>query len=268
MKAADKIIQNNNAGKFICIGLDPDINKIPKHLLSYPSPITAFNKSIIEETSEYAAAYKLNFAFYESLGSRGFDIIEETLSFIPNHILTIGDAKRGDIENTSKMYAKSVFEHFNFDSVTVNPYMGKDSIDPFLQYFDKLVFFLTLTSNPGSADIEKLILKSGRFLFQEVITKINHWNQFNNCGLVFGATQNLELQDNINLFNGMPVLLPGIGEQGGNIDEIFSIFNNAGRKNFIINISRGIIYKDDSVNYSKAARNEILLLNRRIGKII
>jgi orotidine-5'-phosphate decarboxylase len=267
MKAADKLKQKNDEGKYICIGLDTDVSKIPPHLLKYKSPIIEFNKSIIEETALYAAAYKLNFAFYEVLGPKGFEIIEETLSFIPKDVLTIGDAKRGDIGNTSAMYAISVFNHFNFDSVTLNPYMGKDSLDPFLDYNDKLLFMLALTSNPGAEDFEKLELKSGSYLFQEIIIKINQWNKSGNCGIVFGATKSQELRDNINLINNMPILLPGIGVQGGDISEIVSVFKDAVRKNFIINVSRGIIYKDCTDNYSKVAKNELLIMNEKIGKI-
>jgi len=268
MKALEKLRLKNDEGKFICIGLDTDINKIPRHLLNHPSPIKEFNKSIIEETAQYAAAYKLNFAFYEVLGSEGFDIMKETLSLIPKDILTIGDAKRGDIGNTSEMYAKSVFEHFNFDSLTVNPYMGKDSVLPFLKYSEKIIFFLALTSNPGSEDFEKLELKSGGFLFQQIISKINQWNSSANCGIVFGATKSSELKDNINLFNDLPVLLPGIGAQGGDIEDIVPVFKTAERKNFILNISRGIIYKDNTENFAKAAGHELMLLNKRIGKNI
>lgn len=268
MKAIEKLRHKNEEGKFICIGLDTDIKKIPPHLLKHTSPITEFNRSIIKETAEYAAAFKLNFAFYEVLGSKGFDIIEETLSFIPENIMTIGDAKRADIGNTSEMYAKTVFEQFNFDSVTLNPYMGKDSVSPFLAYNEKLSFLLALTSNPGSEDFEKLELKSGGYLFQEIIRKINQWNTAGNCGIVFGATKSNDLRENINLFNDMPVLLPGVGAQGGDLEEIASIFKIAGRKNFIINLSRGIIYKDNTDRYSKVAKDEVLLLNDRIGKII
>ncbi len=268
MNASLKLKQKNMEGKFICIGLDTDIKKIPKYLLKYSSPITEFNRLIIEATAEFASAYKLNYAFYEVLGSKGFDIMKETLSLIPKDILTIGDAKRGDIGNTSEMYAKAVFEHFNFDSVTINPYMGRDSIAPFLAYNEKLIFLLALTSNPGSEDFEKLELKSGNFLYQEVLVKINQWNKSANCGVVFGATNSSELRDNVKLFNEMPVLLPGVGAQGGDLEEVVSIFQTVGRKNFLINVSRGIIYKDNTEKFSQIARDELLLLNDRIGKFI
>jgi orotidine-5'-phosphate decarboxylase len=268
MRAPEKLKKRNDEGKFICIGLDTDLKKIPPHLLNNPSPIIEFNRLLIQETAEYAAAYKLNFAFYEVWGSKGFEIMQETLSFIPKEILTIGDAKRGDIGNTAEMYARSVFEHLKFDSVTINPFMGKDSVAPFLAYSEKLVFMLVLTSNPGSGDFEKLELKSGGFLFQEILLKINQWNNSGNCGIVFGATKSRELRDNIKLFNDMPVLLPGIGAQGGDLEDIVSVFKTNERKNFIMNIGRGIIYKDSTEQFSKVAKNELLLMNNRIGKII
>ncbi|RPI71495.1 MAG: orotidine-5'-phosphate decarboxylase, partial [Ignavibacteriales bacterium] len=218
MNALDKLKKKNTEGKFICVGLDTDLEKIPHHLHSLNDPILEFNKKIIEATSDYAAAYKINFAFYEKLGSEGFDILFKTKEFIPKNILTIADAKRGDIGNTSKYYADAVFNYFGFDSITVNPYMGGDSVKPFLEFEDKLIFILALTSNPGADDFEKLLLKDGSFLFQEVIKKVNDWNNQNNCGIVFGATKIHELKENITSFGKLAVLLPGVGAQGGSLD--------------------------------------------------
>jgi orotidine-5'-phosphate decarboxylase len=266
MNSSEKLKKNNDKWKFICIGLDSDINKIPHILLKNPHPLVEFNKSIIEATKDYAAAYKINFAFYEVYGSEGLDIIKETLSFIPEDILTIGDAKRGDIGNTSSMYAKSLFDYFNFDSITVNPYMGEDSVTPFLNYKEKLVFILALTSNPGANDFEKLQLKEGGYLFQKVINKIKVWNYNKNCGMVFGATNNLELTDNIHLFGDLPVLLPGVGAQGGDLNEVLTAFKSAQRGNFIVNIGRAIIYKDDTKSFAETAKEEIILLNDTIRR--
>src|SRR4030067_2250090 len=241
MNAVNKLKLKNDEGKFICVGLDTDLEKIPLHLKYSENPILEFNKKIIEATSEYAAAYKINFAFYEKLGSKGFDILFQTKEFIPKDILTIADAKRGDIGNTSKYYADSVFNYFRFDSITVNPYMGEDSVKPFLDYENKLIFILALTSNPGADDFEKLQLKNGSYLFQRVIEKVNSWNIKSNCAIVFGATKLQELQENIYAFGNLPVLLPGVGAQGGSIEEVMKLFIRNKKLDLLINISRGII---------------------------
>jgi orotidine-5'-phosphate decarboxylase len=265
LPSKEKIIKKNNEGKYICVGLDTDINKIPSFLLNDKDPILSFNKLIIDATKNYAAAYKINFAFYERNGAKGIEQIEKTIELIPTDILSIGDAKRGDIGNTSKMYASSVFDHFNFDSVTLNPLMGKDSLDPFLDYSNKLNFILVLTSNPGSNNFEKLKLKDGNFLYQNILSKVNEWNTNKNCGIVFGATNICELKENINNFGDLSVLLPGVGAQGGNIDDVSSSFKSKKRKNYIINVSRGIIYKSNNKNFAEAAQDEILRLNKIVA---
>lgn len=267
MTALEKLIFQNETGKFICIGLDTDINKIPVHLKKENNPVLSFNKQIIDATGKYAAAYKLNFAFYEKDGSAGIDTLKKTIETIPDNILIIGDAKRGDIGNTSEMYAKSVFNYFGCHSVTVNPYMGEDSVKPFIDFSDKLIFFLALTSNPGANDFEKLKLSDGSFLFQEVIKKIKSWNK-GNCGIVFGATKSEELKENINLIENLPVLLPGVGAQGGSLEEVVSVFKNASRKRFLINVSRGVIYKSSDRNFAGDAENELKRLNSAVKVIL
>ncbi len=199
MTALEKLSGQNKNGKFICVGLDPDIDKIPEHLKEYKNPILEFNKAIIDSTKNDAAAYKLNFAFYEKDGADGFKTLKETLALIPKDVLIIGDAKRGDIGNTSNMYAKSIFQYFRCDASTIHPYMGADSVLPFLEDETKLNFILALTSNPGASDFEKLKLDDGTFLFQSVIKKVIEWNKKKNCGIVFGATKSDELKDNISL---------------------------------------------------------------------
>lgn len=261
MKALEKLLNKNDELKFVCVGLDTDLKKIPKHLLSSEEPILEFNKCIIEATKQYAAAYKINFAFYEVFGAKGFELIEKTLSFIPDDVLTIADAKRGDIGNTSEMYAKSVYEHFGFDSITLHPYMGKDSVQPFLEYSDKLNFILALTSNPGSSDFEKQILNDGSYIFQKVIKSVNDWNRKGNCGIVFGATDLDELKTNLNSFNDLTVLLPGVGAQGGNFEDVINVFSEHKRKNFLINISRGIIYLSNDEDFLIRTESEIRRLN-------
>lgn len=268
MTSREKILKINNEGKFICVGLDTDLKKIPAFLLKEKNPVLAFNKAIIESTKDYAAAYKINFAFYEQNGAKGFEELEKTLQLIPTNVLSIADAKRGDIGNTSKMYAKSVYDHFGFDSVTLNPYMGKDSLEPFLEYEDKINFILILTSNPGANDFEKLKLFDGNYLYQNILGKANEWNSKKNCGIVFGATKITELKDSINSFGDLTVLLPGVGAQGGSIEEVSNLFRSKNRKNYIVNVSRGIIYKSSTEQFAIDAQNEIINLNRIVSEII
>lgn len=267
MTALEKLNIANKNGKFLCVGLDTDINKIPKYLLKTENPIYEFNKIIIEKTKDVSAAYKLNFAFYETMGSKGFEILKSTIDLIPNNILIIGDAKRGDIGNTSEMYAKSLFEYFNCDASTLHPYMGYDSISPFLHYNNKLNFILALTSNKGSEDFEKQKLENGDFLFQYIIKKVNEWDTNNNCGFVFGATNSYELEENIELIKQKPILLPGVGAQGGSLEEVVKILFKYNVENFIINSSRGIIYKDSSEKFGEAAREEIIKMNLIINQL-
>jgi orotidine-5'-phosphate decarboxylase len=268
MKALDKLLNKNNDNKFVCVGLDSDLNKIPKFILKEKEPIYFFNEKIIEATKNHVAAYKINFAFYEAFGSYGFDLIEETIDKIPSDVLIIADAKRGDIGNTSEMYAKAIFENFKFDSVTVNPYMGTDSLEPFINYKDKLIFILGLTSNPGADDFQKAELKDGSKLFQFVISKTLFWNNTNNnCGIVFGATKMEDLIDNLELMRSLPILLPGVGTQGGNFSDVLKVFNSYNRKNFIVNLSRTIIYSDDSFDFDKSAEREVINLNHLANQI-
>ncbi len=264
MNAQTKIKRKNDELKFVCVGLDTDIKKIPQFILQEKDPIYFFNKKIIEATREHTAAYKINFAFYEVFGSYGFEMIRKTLEEIPDDILIIADAKRGDIGNTSEMYAKSIYEHFRFDSVTLNPYMGFDSLEPFINYKDKLNFILGLTSNPGANDIEKVELKDGRKIFQMVIDKILEWNRINNnCGIVFGATNSVELNQNISRMKNCFVLLPGAGKQGGSFEEIVKIFYAFQRKDFLVNMSRSIIYSNETTLFDKSAEEEIIKLNQQ-----
>ncbi len=268
MNALEKLEKKNNEGKFICVGLDSDINKIPDHIKMDVNPVVSFNKAIIEATSDNTAAYKINFAFYEKDGAAGITNLGKTLSSIPEDILVIADAKRGDIGNTSKMYAKSIFESLSFDASTLNPLMGKDSIDPFLDYDEKLHFILALTSNPGANDFEKLQLSDGTFLFQKIISKVIEWNEKKNCGIVFGATNADELRENIKLFADLPVLLPGIGAQGGSLQDVIESFKTMKRKNYLINVSRGIIYKSNGDDFDRQAANELENLNNQISEIL
>lgn len=268
MTAQNKLANKNKVRKFICVGLDTYIENIPKHILKAANPVLEFNKQIIENTADYAAAYKINFAFYEKDGEQGMQNLLQTIKLIPEDIFTIADAKRGDIGNTAKMYAKEIFDLFNFDSVTLNPYMGKDSLDPFFSYNDKLNFILALTSNPGASDFEKLKCEDGSFLFQKVIDKVSSWNQMNNCGLVFGATQLEELKENLVRTNQLPLLIPGVGAQGGSFTDIVRLLKTVPEKNYIVNVSRGIIYKSKEIDFAEAAASELIKYNNIAAEVL
>lgn len=265
MRSIDKFYSAVNVGKHICVGLDPDIEKIPNYLRNSDDPIFLFNKSIIDATREDAAAYKLNFAFYEATGIEGLTSLKKTIDYIGDDIFIIGDAKRGDIGSTSAMYAKSVFDYFNCDSVTLHPYMGYDSVQPFLVYREKLNFVLALTSNKSADNFETLTLSSNEKLYQKVIGKVNEWNEeFNNCGIVFGATQLTQLQENIQLIKNLPVLLPGVGAQGGSLEDVVYLFNKNNFTNYLINASRSIIYASNGINFADKASGELKKLNAEI----
>lgn len=261
MNSIQKLKSANEDGKYICIGLDTDSKKLPPYILSHKYPVVEFNRKIIEATKDLAAAYKLNLAFYESEGKTGIENLEQTLSFIPRNILTIADGKRGDIGNTSNLYARSIFEHFNFDSSTLNPYMGEDSLQPFLAYSEKFNFILALTSNPGSNDLQKIKIASGDFLYQEVIKKVHLWNKNSNCGIVFGATQLTELSKNLNLIADLPVLIPGVGSQGGSLTDVTELMFNKRKYYFLVNVSRGIIHKSFGEDFAEAAKSELQQMN-------
>jgi len=268
MTTIEKLKDVNKSGKFICVGLDTDPKKIPTHLSSSKNPVIEFNRQIIETTKDLAAAYKLNLAFYESDGISGLENLEATLSIIPGNVVTIADGKRGDIGNTSKKYAQSVFDHFKFDSATLNPFMGKDSLEPFLHYTNKLNFILVLTSNQGSSDFQKQKLQSGNFLYQEVLQKIHEWNTAKNCGIVFGATNLSELKVNMENIGELPLLIPGVGAQGGSLSDTATTLFTNNKNSFLINVSRGIIQKSIGEDFADAARNELITLNNTISGII
>lgn len=265
MKSIEKFYSAIKNGKHICVGLDPDLGKMPNHLKSADDPIFSFNKAIIDATRNGAAAYKLNFAFYEADGIQGLLSLKKTIEYIGEEIFIIGDAKRGDIGSTSAMYAKSVYDYFNCDSITLHPYMGYDSVQPFLEYKEKLNFILALTSNKSASDFETLALNSGEALYQKVIKKVNEWNDaFNNCGIVFGATQLKQLQENINLINDLPVLLPGVGAQGGSLEEVVTLFATNNFTSYLINASRSIIYASAGKDFAEKAAEKLNRLNNEI----
>ena len=267
MLPKEKLTARLEKGFHICVGLDTDVNKIPHHLLKSENPILEFNKAIIDKTHDIAAAYKINFAFYEKEGAKGMELLSRTLELIPKDVLVIGDAKRGDIGNTSQMYAQSLFDHYKIDASTLSPYMGKDSLSPFIDYADNINFILALTSNPGSHDFEKLDLVSGKKVYQEVISKVNNWNKHNNLGIVFGATNLDELKENIQSFGNLFILLPGVGAQGGDLEGIVKTFKNNSNNNYLINVSRALIYADGSEKFANESRKVLVNYNETIKSV-
>lgn len=239
---------------FLCTGLDSELNKLPKHLLDFESPVFEFNKHIIDATAKYSVAYKPNLAFYESLGLNGWKALEQTVKYIrTNHpeIFIIADAKRGDIGNTSKLYAKAFFENLNFDAVTVAPYMGEDSVSPFLQYDQKWVILLALTSNKGADDFQ-YFSDNGKKLFERVLEKSQEWGNKDNMMYVVGATRAEMLSDIRKIIPDHFLLVPGVGAQGGSLKEVakYGMNENCG---LLVNSSRAIIFADNSENFAETA---------------
>jgi orotidine-5'-phosphate decarboxylase len=245
----------NQKDSLLCIGLDVDLEKIPKFLLTHKNPVLEFNRQIIEATSDLVCAFKPNLAFYEALGEQGLVALRETLKFIPKNIISLGDGKRGDIGNTSERYAKSLFSDFGFDAITVNPYMGSDSVEPFIQSSDRGIFVLTLTSNPGSRDFQRLKVGS-KPLYEKVAQATKKWNSNQNIGLVVGATHPKELQRIRRIVPDVPILIPGIGKQGGDLRSAVQYGCAKQGRLAIINASRSIIYASDGTDFAEAARIE------------
>jgi len=249
----------------LCVGLDPDRERMPENI-----GVTEFNRAIIEATSDLVCAYKINFAFYETLGDEGMSVLKQTRSFIPADIPVIGDAKRGDIGNTAKAYARAIFSYFNFDATTVNPYLGHDSIEPFLQYRDRGIFILCRTSNAGAVDFQALKAEIGdnRYLplFQVVAHKAAEWNVHGNIGLVVGATYPEELKVIREQHPDMPLLIPGIGAQGGDLELTVRYGVDRHGEKAIINSSRQILYASTGKNFAQAARQAAIELREQINR--
>ena len=264
MNFVDKLLnaaRKNNS--LLCVGLDPDLELMPDKI-----GVFEFNKAIIDATSDLVCAYKLNSAFYEALGVEGLDTLMETVKYIPNDIPVIGDAKRGDIGNTAKVYARSLFANLNFDAATVNPYLGFDSIEPFIQYRDKGVFILCRTSNVGSADFQSLRFKAEEQsypLFELVALKASQWNRYGNIGLVVGATYPEELRKIRSTHPNMPLLIPGIGAQGGDLEQAVGYGVDAHGQKAIISSSRQIIYASRGKDFAQAARKAAAELRDQIN---
>lgn len=240
---------------FLCVGLDTDIQKIPECLKEEDDPIYAFNKSIIDATAPYCVSYKPNLAFYESLGGKGIAAFEKTIKYLKKYYSThfiIADAKRGDIGNTSSMYAKTFFEAYDLDALTVAPYMGEDSVKPFLEYQGKWVILLALTSNKGSFDFQLTKDENGQRLFEQVIIKSQDWGNENNLMYVVGATQGKMFEDIRKVAPNSFLLVPGVGAQGGSLQEVckYGMIKDCG---LLVNSSRGIIYASKDENFAEVA---------------
>jgi orotidine-5'-phosphate decarboxylase len=251
----DQLIEQIQKKKsFLCIGLDVDLNKIPKHLLEEDDPIFAFNKAIIDATHHFCVAYKPNTAFYEAYGLKGWKALEKTITYLNKkypEIFTIADAKRGDIGNTSTMYAKAFLEDLAFDSVTVAPYMGKDSVEPFLAFENKHTILLALTSNQGAFDFQTKNV-DGQELYKQVLETSKTWKNSENLMYVVGATKAEYFADIRKIIPDSFLLVPGVGAQGGDLQEVckYGMSKNVG---LLINSSRGIIYASKDMNFAKAA---------------
>ncbi|GAB2561647.1 orotidine-5'-phosphate decarboxylase [Spirosoma aerophilum] len=260
---------------YLCVGLDTDIRKLPRHILTEQDPVFAFNKAIIDATAEFAVSYKPNIAFYEAQGPRGWESLQKTIDYIPKNCFTIADAKRGDIGNTSDLYARAFFDPaaagMSFDSVTVAPYMGRDSVLPFLAYDGKWVILLALTSNPGSADFQRLQLQDGPFgdqaLFETVIETAKTWAGPDKLMFVVGATQTAELARIRELAPDNFLLVPGVGAQGGSLADVSRLgLTKAG--GLLVNASRSILYASDGPDFADRARAEAQALQVEMSRYL
>ncbi|WP_164108319.1 MULTISPECIES: orotidine-5'-phosphate decarboxylase [Sphingobacterium] len=268
MNRQELIEQIKEKQSFLCVGLDTDITKIPEHLLEEEDPIFTFNKAIIEATEDLCVAYKPNIAFYESYGVRGWQSLQKTWQIIPKSCFSIADAKRGDIGNTSNMYAQAFFDEavsgMGFDSITIAPYMGKDSVTPFLDFEGKWAIVLALTSNEGSKDFQNFSNSSGKHLFEEVIDKVNCWGTDENLMYVVGATRGEAF---LKIREHAPdhfLLVPGVGAQGGSLQDVckYGMNKDCG---LLVNSTRGIIYASNGKDFAERAREEAQKLQKEMA---
>ncbi|MDQ1089517.1 MULTISPECIES: orotidine-5'-phosphate decarboxylase [unclassified Siphonobacter] len=276
MTRSELFAQIKSKSSYLCVGLDTDIQKIPAHLRSESDPIFAFNRAIIEATHHYAVAYKPNLAFYEAMGPRGWESLQKTLEIIPKECFTIADAKRGDIGNTSGLYARAFFDKeasgLDFDSVTVAPYMGEDSVKPFLNFPGKWVILLALTSNAGSSDFQRLEVKNAeaihsRALFEQVLMTSQNWGNRDQLMYVVGATQAHQLQRIRELVPEHFLLVPGVGAQGGSLEEVSKYGMNR-QCGLLVNSSRAIIYASSGTDFAERAAVEARLVQQEMAKYL
>jgi orotidine-5'-phosphate decarboxylase len=271
MNASELFEQIKQKRSFLCIGLDTDLNRIPEFLLSKQDPIFEFNRAIIDATADYTIAYKPNLAFYELHGASGWNSLQKTVKYIrTNHpnILTIADAKRGDIANTSRMYARTFFNHLDFDAITLSPYMGHNTVEPFLTFEGKWAIILALTSNSSFDDFQLFKNpETGKRLFEEVIGKSLHWGNENNMMYVVGATRAEMLSDIRKIIPDHFLLVPGVGEQGGSLADVAKYGMNK-QCGLLVNSARGILYSDNSMRFAGAARTKAMLLQKEMEGLL
>ncbi|MBD3273968.1 MAG: orotidine-5'-phosphate decarboxylase [Candidatus Marinimicrobia bacterium] len=252
----------------LCVGLDPDLERLPASLPKNAVGVAHFCENIIQSTKDHVCAYKINSAFFEVLGGDGFDLLSDIRELIPEKILTIYDVKRGDIGNTAKHYARAAFHELDMDAVTINPYMGYDAVEPFIQDPERGVFILGLTSNPGSQDFQQLMLGSDDRLYIQVIKKAAEWNTQNNVGLVVGATKAEAFGEIRRLINDMPILAPGVGAQGGDLKKILQAGLTEQNTGLIIPISRAVIFASDHEDFAEKAGSAAKEFKDQINRTI
>jgi len=263
-----ELIEQIRAKKsFLCVGLDTDLNKIPAHLLNTEDPIFEFNKAIIDATKDFCVAYKPNIAFYEQYGEKGWASLEKTLNYIPKDIFTIADAKRGDIGNTSTYYAKTFFEYLPFDSVTIAPYMGEDSITPFLEFPGKWAIVLALTSNKGSMDFQTIKDENGEAFYKSVLRKTSTWGTPENMMYVVGATRAEQIGEVRTIVPDSFFLVPGVGAQGGSLEDVCQYGWNKDC-GLLVNSSRAILYASKGKDFAEKAREEAQKVQKEMHKIL
>lgn len=267
MTRAELIAEIKQKKSFLCVGLDTDLAKIPTHLLETEDPIFEFNKAIIDATKDFCVAYKPNLAFYECYGPKGWESLRKTLEYIPSNCFTIADAKRGDIGNTSTYYAKTFFEYLNFDSVTIAPYMGEDSITPFLEFDGKWAIVLALTSNKGALDFQFTTDNKGEELFKKVLRKTAEWGTPENTMFVVGATRAEGIGEVRKLVPNHFFLVPGVGAQGGSLEDVANYGWNSDC-GLLVNSSRQILYASSEVDFAEAAAREAKQLQAKMQAIL
>lgn len=267
MHRNELVAQIKKKKSVLCVGLDTDASKLPLHLQNDPNGILLFNKAIIDATKEYTVAYKINTAFYEAMGIKGWEIMQATLAYIPKEVFTIADAKRGDIGNTATQYAKTFFETYPYDSVTVAPYMGADSVQPFLAFENKWAIVLGLTSNPGSQDFQMLSLADQSFLYERVLKTVSSWGSSENTMFVIGATRADQLQNVRNILPHHFLLIPGVGAQGGDVATVceHALTDDGG---ILINVSRGIIYASSQEDFASKAQDAAKMYQQEMQQFI
>jgi orotidine-5'-phosphate decarboxylase len=257
----------HNKNSYVCVGLDVEVDKMPPFLRSEPDALFAFSKAIIEATIDHVAAYKINIAFFEAYGAAGWDALTRIVSRLPDSVIRIADAKRADIGNTSRRYAQAFFKQMNFDAITVSPYMGYDSIAPFIEDPEKGAFILCVTSNPGSQDFQHVSDGKER-LFEKVARTVVQWNRLKNCGLVTGATHPDELARVRKLAPELPLLIPGIGAQGGDLEQSVKDALSTPDSTALFNSSRGIIYSAANESYAELAGKKAHELQQAINSLM